>query len=81
MRIDKFLKVSRILKRRSVSKEACDADKVFVNNKAVKPSYRLSVGDLVTVKFGTGELTFKVLALQEHVKKEDVSTLYEIIGE
>ncbi len=81
MRIDKFLKVSRILKRRSVSKEACDADKVTVNGKAVKPSFKLHVGDLVTVKFGTGELTFKVLSLQEHVKKEDVSTLYEIIGE
>ena len=81
MRIDKFLKVSRILKRRSVSKEACDADKVTVNGKAVKPSFKLRVGDLVTVKFGTGELTFKVLSLQEHVKKEDVSSLYEIIGE
>lgn len=81
MRIDKFLKVSRILKRRSVSKEACDADKVSVNGKAVKPSYHLKEGDVVTVKFGTGELTFKVLSLKEHVKKEEVSTLYEIIGE
>ena len=81
MRIDKFLKVSRILKRRSVSKEACDADKVSVNGKAVKPSFKLRVGDEVTVKFGTGEVKFKVLSLQEHVKKEDVSSLYEIIGE
>lgn len=81
MRIDKFLKVSRILKRRSVSKDACDADKVFVFDKPVKPSYKLKVNDVVTVKFGTGELKFKVLSLQEHVKKEDVSSLYEIIGE
>ena len=81
MRIDKFLNVSRILKRRSVSKDACDADRVFIGEKAVKPSYKLKVGDVVTVKFGTGELTFNVLSLQQHVKKEDVSSLYEIIGE
>ena len=81
MRIDKFLKVSRILKRRSVSKDACDADKVFVGGKAVKPSYKLKIGDVVSVKFGTGEITFKVLSLQEHVKKEDVASLYEIIGD
>ena len=81
MRIDKFLKVSRILKRRSVSKDACDSSRVLVNDKEVKPAYKLKVGDLVTVKFGNGELKFRVLSLQEHVKKEDVATLYEIIGE
>lgn len=81
MRIDKFLKVSRILKRRSVSKDACDSSRVMVNEKEVKPAYKLKVGDVVTVKFGDGALKFKVLSLQEHVKKEDVSNLYEIIGE
>ncbi len=81
MRIDKFLKVSRILKRRSVSKDACDSSRVLVEGKEVKPSYRLKVGDIVTVKFGDGELKFKVLSLKEHVKKEDVLSLYEIIGE
>ena len=81
MRIDKFLKVSHILKRRTVSKSACEGDRVFVNGKAVKPSYNLKIGDLVSVKFGNGELNFKVLALKEHVKKENASTLYEIVGE
>ena len=81
MRIDKFLKVSRILKRRSVSKEACDGSRVTVNGKTVKPAYRLSVGDVVELKFGSGVLTFKVKDLKEHVKKEDASLLYEIIGE
>ena len=81
MRIDKFLKVSHILKRRSVSKDACDGDRVFVFDKAVKPSYKLKIGDVVTVKFGSGELKFRVLELKEHVKKEDCSLLYEIIGD
>lgn len=81
MRIDKFLKISHILKRRSVSKDACDGDKVLVNGKAVKPSYKLKIGEIVTVKFGNGELKFKVLDLKEHVKKEECSTLYEIIGD
>ena len=81
MRIDKFLKVSHILKRRSVSKDACDGDRVFVGDKAVKPSYKLKIGDIVTVKFGSGELKFEVLCLKEHVKKEECSTLYKILGE
>ncbi len=81
MRIDKFLKVSRILKRRSVSKDACDSSRVLVGEKEVKPSYKLKIGDVVTVRFGDGSLKFRVLSLQEHIKKEDVSTLYEIIGE
>ncbi len=81
MRIDKFLKVSHILKRRSVSKDACDANRVFVGDKAVKPSYQLKVGDIVTLKFGSGEIKFRVLQLQQHVKKEDCCNLYEILGE
>ena len=81
MRIDKFLKVSHILKRRSVSKDACVGDKVFVNGKAVKPAYKVKIGDVVLIKFGSGELKFKVLDIKEHVKKEECSSLYEIIGE
>lgn len=81
MRIDKFLKVSRILKRRSVSKEACDGSRVFVNGKPVKPSYQLKIGDTVSVKFGSGELNFEVLDLKMQVKKDEVSNLYRIIGE
>ncbi|MBR6736884.1 MAG: RNA-binding S4 domain-containing protein [Clostridia bacterium] len=81
MRIDKYLKVSRILKRRSLSKEACDGDRVFVNGKQVKPSYKLSVGDVIEVAFGSGTLKIRVLSLKEQVKKDEVSSLYEILGE
>ena len=80
MRIDKFLKVSRILKRRSVANEACSGGRVAVNGKDVKPSYSLKVGDVVEIRFGEGSLKFKVLILKETVKKEEAQTLYEIIN-
>lgn len=80
MRIDKFLKVSRILKRRSVGKDACDGGKVTVNGKDVKPSYNVKIGDEVSVKFGGGSLDFKIKAVKETVKKDEAETLYEIIN-
>ena len=80
MRIDKFLKVSRILKRRTVAGEASKAGKVSVNGKEVKPAYNLKVGDVVELGFAAGTLRFRVLALRETVKKEEASSLYEIIG-
>ena len=80
MRIDKFLKVSRILKRRSVANEACSGGRVSVNGKSVKPSYSLKVGDEVEIAFGEGALKFKVLNLKETVKKDDAATLYEILN-
>lgn len=80
MRIDKFLKVSRILKRRTVANEACSGGRVSVNGKDVKPSYSLKVGDVVEIRFGEGSLKFKVLILKETVKKEEAQTLYEIIN-
>ncbi len=79
MRIDKFLKVSRILKRRSLGKEACDSSRVTVNGRPAKPSFRLSVGDVVEIQFGVGVLKFKVVTLKETVRKEEAQTLYEII--
>jgi len=81
MRIDKFLKVSRILKRRSVACEACSGGKVSVNGKDVKPAYQLKVGDVVDIRFGSGNLKFKVLLLKETVRKEEAASLYEIIAE
>lgn len=81
MRIDKFLKVSRILKRRSVANEACSGGRVSVNGKDVKPSFNLKVGDKVEIRFGNGSLKFKILALKETVKKDEVDSLYEIITE
>ena len=81
MRIDKFLKVSRILKRRTVAQEAANAGKIAVNGKEVKPSYRLKAGDVVEVGFAAGVLKFRVKELKETVKKEEAATLYEVIAE
>ncbi|MBQ2804427.1 MAG: RNA-binding S4 domain-containing protein [Clostridia bacterium] len=79
MRLDKFLKVSRILKRRSVAQEACDGQKVDVNGKPAKPGHKLKIGDLVCVHFASGSLTFRVVDLKETVKKDEASQLYEIV--
>lgn len=81
MRIDKFLKVSRILKRRTVAQEAAQAGKISVNGKVVKPSYRLKVGDVVLLDYLSGTVKFRVLELKETVKKDDAGNLYEIITE
>lgn len=79
MRIDKFLKVSRILKRRTVASDACKGGKVTVFGKEVKPSYSLKVGDEVELCFGNGSVKFVVLNLKETVKKDEASSLYRII--
>ena len=79
MRIDKFLKVSRILKRRSVANEACGGGRVSVNGKEVKPSYSLKIGDEVEVRFGSGAVKFRVKELKETVRKEEAEKLYEVI--
>ena len=79
MRLDKFLKVSRILKRRAVAQEACRGGKVSVNGKSAKPAHELKVGDVVEISFSSGALKFRVLHLKETVRKEDAASLYEII--
>ena len=79
MRIDKFLKVSRILKRRSVANEACGGGRVSVNGKEAKPSHQLKEGDVVEVRFGSGAVKFRVKALKETVRKDEAESLYEII--
>lgn len=79
MRLDKFLKVSRILKRRTVAQEACDGGKVDVNGRAAKPGCQLKVGDVVCVHFAGGTLSFRVKAIKETVKKDEASEMYEII--
>lgn len=80
MRIDKFLKVSRILKRRTVAQEAAAAGKISVNGREVKPAYRVKVGDVVELQFSSGVLKFRVLELRETVKKDDAASLYEVIA-
>ena len=81
MRLDKFLKVSRVIKRRTVANEACDAGHISVNGKIARASYDVSVGDVVTVAFGERRLTFKVLDVKESVGKDAASSLYEVIPE
>ena len=81
MRIDKFLKVSRLIKRRTVAQEACDGEKVFVNGNPAKPSKDVKEGDVVEIKFFSGSLKFKVLSVKENVKKDQADSMYEIIGE
>lgn len=79
MRIDKYLKISRIIKRRTLANEACDASHVKVNGKPVKASYDVKVDDIIEVTFGQGTVKVKVLSVKEVVRKEEASTLYEII--
>lgn len=81
MRIDKFLKVSRLIKRRTVAKEVTEAERIYVNSKPVKPSYQVKINDLITIVFGTKEVTVKVTSLNESTKKADATNLYEFVSE
>lgn len=81
MRLDKFLKVSRIIKRRTVAAGACDGGKVMVNGKEAKPGLQLKEGDRITIGFGTNPLTVRVLELKETVKKDDADKMYEVIDQ
>lgn len=80
MRIDKFLKVSRILKRRTVAQEACSGGKVVINGKEAKPSKQIKVGDEVEILYANGSLKFVIKEIKETVKKGEVSDMYEIIS-
>lgn len=81
MRLDKFLKVSRLIKRRSVANEACDSQRISVNGKNAKASYDVKLGDMITVAFGTKSVTVRVLEIKETTKKSDSVGMYEIISE
>lgn len=80
MRLDKYLKVSRLIKRRTVANEACDNGLVTVNGKVQRASYDVRVGDQITLSFGARTLTVEVLAVQETVRQADAVTLYKEIG-
>lgn len=79
MRIDKFLKVSRILKRRTLAQEACDKGKVSVNGREVKPAHQIKAGDVVEIRYNTGTLKFRINEVKETVKKDEAASLYEIV--
>ena len=81
MRLDKFLKVSRIIKRRTVANEACDTDRVSVNGRVAKASYDVKVGDRVEIVFGEKTLSFIVREVREHATKEDAADMYQIVAE
>ena len=81
MRLDKYLKVSRLIKRRTVANDACDAERVSVNGKPAKASYDVKLGDLITVSFGTKSVTVKVLEIRETTKKTESVGMYEIVSE
>ena len=77
MRIDKFLKVSRIIKRRTIANEACDAGRVLINDKVVKASAEVKVGDIVEVLFGGKSVKIEVLSLKETTKKDEAQELFK----
>ena len=79
MRLDKFLKVSRIIKRRTVANAACDTEHVSVNGKRAKASYDVKVDDVIEITFGERTLRLKVLDVREHVAKADASALYTVL--
>jgi ribosomal 50S subunit-recycling heat shock protein len=81
MRLDKYLKVSRIIKRRTVANDACDADHVTVNGRRAKASYDVKVGDILEITFGNRTLKLRVLLVKETVAKAEASDMYEIIEE
>ena len=79
MRLDKFLKVSRIIKRRTVANEACDAARVSVNGRPVKASYDVKVGDVLEITFGQSLLKVRVKDVKEYTAKNDAALLYEVV--
>ncbi|MCI9292148.1 MAG: RNA-binding S4 domain-containing protein [Erysipelotrichaceae bacterium] len=81
MRLDKYLKTARILKRRTVAKELADQQRVFVNGKVAKPSTEVEVNDVIKVVFGYRELTVRVLMIQKQVNKNDAALMFEVIEE
>lgn len=80
MRIDKFLKVSRILKRRSLAADAAHGGRVKIGGKTVKPSHEVKIGDEVEIGFNSGTVKFRILNVKETVRKEEADSLYEIIN-
>ena len=79
MRLDKFLKVSRLIKRRTVANEACDAGRVLVNGKTAKASAKVKPGDVIEIQFGTRTVKVEVLELQEKTKKEEAKDLFKYL--
>ena len=80
MRLDKYLKVSRIIKRRTLANDACDAGKVLVNDKAARASYEIKIGDIVIINMGKNPIKFEVITISEHVNKDNAVLMYKVIN-
>ena len=80
MRLDKYLKVSRLIKRRTVANEACDGERVSVNGRTVKASYNVKIGDMIEIRFGSKTLKVEVLSISEHATKADAPAMYREIA-
>ena len=81
MRLDKYLKVSRLIKRRTVANDACDTARITVNDKVAKASYNVKIGDLITIAFGNKSVTVRVLEIKETTKKAESAGMYEVVSE
>ncbi len=81
MRIDKYLKNARLIKRRTIAKEACDQGRILVDGKTAKPGTEVKVGDEVSIKFGEKAMVIRITALTEHVTKDDAKLMYEVLSE
>ena len=81
MRLDKFLKVSRLIKRRTLAHDAAEGEKIMVNDKIAKPSKDLQIGDIITIEFGNKIVKIKVRSFEVSTKKEDASNMYEFVSE
>ena len=79
MRLDKYLKVTRLIKRRTVANEACDAEKISVNGKVARASYDVKVGDIIEINMGAKPLKVKVLSINEYATKENASDNYAVV--
>ena len=79
MRLDKYLKVSRLIKRRTIANEACDTGRVSVNGKVARASYDVKTGDVITIQFGAKPLSVRVLEVKETAFKDDAKTMYEAV--
>ena len=80
MRVDKYLKIARLLKRRTVAHDACEESRIFVNGKEAKPGKDIKPGDTIKIVFGSSEMEVRVLSTPEHASKEDAASLYEVIN-
>lgn len=79
MRLDKYLKVSRIIKRRTVAKEACEGGRVSINGKVAKPSVEIKEGDVIEIRFANRSIKAEIINVAEHVKKDDAKEMYRIL--